>query len=88
MSDTAFVVKEQIATLQARILEAHPTLPLVLREIHKTLQADPEVVTLLTEEEIGIIVNGLSKQTQTTIATSLATKRTGKTIKSIGVADL
>lgn len=85
---TAFAVKEQIETLRNRILEAHPTLPILLREIHKTLKADPEVVTLLTEEEIGVVVNGLSKQTQTTIATSLASGKKGKSIKSIGIADL
>ena len=81
-------VLEQITALQSALLNAHPTMPVLLREIHKVLKADPEVVTLLNEEQIGVIVNGLSKQTQTTIATSLATKKTGKSIKSIGLADL
>lgn len=88
MNPIAYQVKEQIETLKQRILEAHPTLPILLREIHKTLKSEPEVVTLLDEDEIGVIVNGLSAQTQTTIATSLATGKKGKTIKSIGVADL
>lgn len=88
MSDTHIVVQEQIASLQSALLASHPTMPILLREIHKTLKADPEVVTLLTEEEIGVIVNGLSSQTQTTIATSLASGKKGKSIKSIGVADL
>ncbi len=85
---TAYQVKEAIASLSVALLEAHPRMPILLREIHQTLSKDPEVVTLLTEEEIGVIVNGLSKQTQTTIATSLATGKKGKAIKSIGVADL
>lgn len=88
MSDTHVAVQEQIENLKAALLAAHPTMPILLREIHKTLKADPEVVTLLTEEEIGVIVNGLSSQTQTTIATSLASGKKGKSIKSIGVADL
>ena len=88
MSDTHVAVQEQIENLKAALLAAHPTMPILLREIHKTLKADPEVVTLLTEDEIGVIVNGLSSQTQTTIATSLASGKKGKSIKSIGVADL
>lgn len=84
----AYQVKEAIASLQQALLGAHPTMPILLREIHQTLKKDPEVVTLLTEDEIGVIINGLSAQTKTTIATSLATKRTGKAIKSIGVSDL
>jgi len=86
--DTHTQVQESIAALQQALLSAHPEMPVLLRKIHQTLRNDPEVVTLLTEDEIGVIVNGLSKQTQTTIATSLATKRTGKTLKSIGIADL
>lgn len=86
--DTATQVKEAILDLQSKLLSAHPEMPVLLRKIHQTLRSDPEVVTLLDEADIEVIVNGLSKQTQTVIATSLATKRTGKTLKSIGVADL
>lgn len=88
MSDNAFLVKEQIALLQERLLTHHPEMPILLRKIHTVLKQDPEVVTLLEDEEIGIIVSGLSVQTQTTIATSVATKKTGKSLKSIGVSDL
>lgn len=78
----------QVAELEAAILSAHPSMPMLLQQIHRAVKADPEQVTLLTEEQIGVIVNGLSKQTQTFIATSLATKKTGKSIKSIGISDL
>jgi len=88
VNPNALAVKEQIASLQSALLSAHPTMPVLLREIHKVLKADPEVVTLLNEEEIGVIVNGLSKQTQTTIATSISSAKKGKSIKSIGIADL
>lgn len=86
--DTATQVREAIADLKTKLISAHPEMPILLRKIHQTLKADPEVVTLLDESEIEVIVNGLSRQTQTTIATSLATKKTGKSLKSIGVADL
>lgn len=86
--DTAYQVKEAIASLQNALLSAHPEMPMLLRKIHTTLRNDPEVVTLLTEEEIGVIVNGLSEQTKTTIATSISTGKKGKSIKSLGIADL
>ena len=88
MSDTAFLVKEQIANLQQRLLSAHPEMPLLLRKIHTTLRSDPEIVTLLEDEEIGVIIEGLKQQTNTVIATSVATKKSGKSLKSIGVSDL
>lgn len=81
-------VKEAIISLQDKLLSAHPEMPVLLRKIHQKLKEDPEIVTLLDEEEIGIIVNGLSRQTQTTISTSLATGKKGKSIKSLGLADL
>ena len=91
MSDSsnpnAYVVKEAIADLETKLLSQHPEMPILLRKIHQQLKADPEVVTLLTEDEIGVIVNGLSKQTNTVIATSIA-KGKSKSIKSIGLSDL
>jgi len=83
-----FEVAEAIQDLSDKLLSQHPEMPHLLRKIHQTLKANPEVVTLLSEEQIGVIVNGLSKQTQTTIATSLATGKKGKSIKSLGIADL
>jgi len=65
----AFELQEKIATLQAHLLESHPQIPVLLRTIHTQLRADPEIVTLLTEDEIGIIVAGLSVQTKVAIAT-------------------
>lgn len=81
-------VQEAIQDLSTKLISAHPEMPILLRKIHQQLKADPDIVTLLTEEEIGIIVNGLSKQTQTAISTSISSGKKGKSIKSIGLADL
>lgn len=83
-----FELQESIADLQSKLLSAHPEMPVLLRKIHQNLKANPDCVTLLSEEQIGVIVNGLSKQTQTTIATSVSTGKKGKSLKSIGVDDL
>ena len=80
-------LSEKVLDLQSRLLAAHPTMPVLLREIHTQLRNDPELVTTLAEEEISIIVQGLMKQTQTEIATAVLKSKT-KSTKSIGLADL
>jgi len=81
-------LKEKVLSLQTALLEAHPTMPVLLREIHNHLKQDEEVVTLLSEEEIGIIVQGLQKQTQTVIIEATLKKGPGKSLKKVTLADL
>lgn len=80
-------IKLAIAELQDVILTAHPKLPFLLQEIRKFLLEDPDLVTLMTEEEIGIIISGLEKHTKTVITTA-ALKSTKKSLKSVTAADL
>jgi hypothetical protein len=63
-------ISEKILALQTALLEAHPTMPVLLHEIHRNLKNDPAIVTLLSEEEVAIVVSGLQKQTQSTIVTA------------------
>jgi hypothetical protein len=76
----------KIASLQEAILNVHPSLPIILRDIHTLLKNDPANVTLLSEEEIGIIVSGLKKQTATEISAT-AMKQSSKSLKRPGIAD-
>lgn len=80
-------VREQILSLQAQLLSAHPQMPVLLSTIHKQLKADPEIVTLLSEEECGIIVSGLKRQTQTEVSVKALSSKS-KALKSLGVGDL
>ena len=80
-------IKEKVLALQEALLSQHPTMPSLLRDIHTNLKANPDVVTLLTEEEVGVIVNGLKRQTATEIATA-ALKTKTKSVKSISLSDL
>ena len=64
----AFALKEKVASLEASLLSAHPSMGTLLRDIHQALRKQPENVTLMTEEEIAIIVRGLERQTQTYLA--------------------
>jgi len=81
-------IRSNIAELQSALLAAHPQIPTLLRTIHKQLAADPAVVTILTEEEVGIIVSGLKRQTAVEIVTkSKPASKTSK-IKSMTLDDL
>ena len=71
-----FELKEKLAALQSALLSQHPTMPTLLREIHMALKKQPENVTLLSEEEVHVIVQGLEKQTGVFLAESV-----GKTAK-------
>lgn len=79
--EKTFEFKEKMAALQASLLEAHPQMPVLLREIHTLLKKDPEVVTLLEEEEIGVLVNCLKVQTKTEIATTTKKETAATAIK-------
>ena len=83
---TALSIK--ISELHDAILTAHPQMPTLLRDIHQNLKLDPELTTLLTPEEVSIIVRGLSVQTQTTITTSILSKSKGKAASKMSVDDI
>lgn len=80
-------VSAKILDLQSRLLSQHPTMPILLREIHKELLANPDVVTLLSSEDRSIIISGLEKYTKTELIT--ATKNVSKkAISKMTLVDL
>lgn len=81
------IIKEKILAMEQALLQNHPRMPVLLKEIHTHLKADPEIVTLLDEEDIVKIVNGLIKQTQTEVA-GIIMKDKKKSLKNIGIGDL
>ena len=82
-------IREKILSLQTALTNQHPTMPTLLREIWKTLKENPDQVTLLEEDQIEVIVNGLKKQTNTEIVTAALKSKSGtKSLKSISLADL
>jgi len=72
---------DKVIDLQEALLDRHPRMPSLLREIHTTLRAQPENVTLLSEDQISIIVNGLKIQTGVEFAAT-ATKSSSKNLKA------
>lgn len=86
--DQAFEVREKLASLEQQLIAGTPGMATLLRDIHNTLKQDPDVVTLLSEEECSILVRGLKKQTATEIATKAVKKGGTKAIKNMTVSDL
>lgn len=76
---TAYLLREKVAELSAALLERHPRMPTLLREIHTTLSKYPEQVTLMREEDIAIVVSGLKVQTGVEFAISATTAKPSAT---------
>lgn len=91
MNTLGFEVKEKLTRLQDALLSSHPTIPVLLRDIHTHLRTDPEIVTLLSEDEIAIIVKGLAKQTNSVIASDIMKSpksAANKALKNTSVDDI
>jgi len=80
-------VQEQLANMEAQLKQATPNISTLLRTIHQQLTKDPEIVTLLSEEECQVLVNGLKEHTQIEIST-VAAKKKGPALKNIGLESL
>lgn len=87
MTTQAYDIQEKLAQLEHALLERLPEMPTLLRSIHRQLKKDPEVVTLMSEDECCMLVKGLVKQTSTVIATSALKSKT-KSQSSMTVDDL
>ena len=84
----AYQIQESLAHLEEGLNNQAPGLATLLRDIHTQLKKDPEVVTLLSEEECSILVRGLKKQTATDIATTSLKKGGRKAMSKMTTADL
>lgn len=70
----AMEMAELTSALEAQV----PGFATILKKIHSHLQKDPNVVTLLSDEEIGTIVAGLEKHTNVAIVAPTAVKAAKK----------
>jgi hypothetical protein len=80
-------VKEKIESLAAIMISETPRLPSVLSDIRILLGKNPDVVTLLTEEEIGQLVNGMAVRANAKFA-EVVVKTKRVSLKNTSVADL
>jgi hypothetical protein len=59
--------KMKLATLEQQLNDQVPDFASTLRDVHRELSNDSNIVTILSPAEIGLIVSGLAKHTYTTI---------------------
>lgn len=92
MTTEAFAIKEKLASLEASLLSSSPNMPTILQDIHRTLKSQPHIVTLLSQEDISIVVRGLEAQQGSHIAASITKKSASKVskaeLKNAGFDDL
>lgn len=83
-------IAQRISDLQTKMQSKAPGYEALLQVIHRNLAADPEVVTLLSEEQIGVIFAGLSQMKGVIIAEAAGKNKTssGKKLKDISLEDL
>lgn len=62
--DGAASFETQLAKLREEMTNKIPTWEGTLKNIYEVLKADPDMVHLLTEEQVGQIVSGLQTKTQ------------------------
>ena len=84
----AYQIQEKLAALEEALQEQAPGIENLLKDIHIQLKKDPDIVTILTNEESAVIVSGLKKQTATIIATAALKAKPKKSLKSTTVDDL
>lgn len=67
-------VLEKCAELEDALNKSLPGFPHILKDIHETLRADPEIVTLLAEEDIAKIVKGMEMHAHIVVTPAKAKK--------------
>lgn len=72
----------KVQELEAALIHTHPHMPVLLMKIHKQLSSDPELVSVLKEEEIGIIVSALKIQTKTELTGTIVKQAKSKDKKT------
>lgn len=87
-STQAYQIREKLASLEHALTSQLPGIATLLRDIHSNLKKDPDLVTILSEEECNILVRGLEKQTSTVIATAALKSKPKKSLKKMTTADL
>ena len=81
-------IKDKILQLQESLQKQLPNYEGLLHTIHQALAKDPDTVHFLSDQEIGVIVSGLSKKTGVVVAEKEAKKKIDKSLKGITLADL
>jgi len=78
----------KIAEMSEILENSAPGLPTLLRTIHSQLKKDPNLVTILTDEECSVLVKGLKEHTKIELACVAIKSKPRVALKNTTVADL
>ena len=81
-------IQSKLAEIQESLENSAPNLPTLLRVVHTQLKKDPELVTLLSNKESSILVNGLKEHTKIELACSAVKSAPRKSLKATTIDDL
>ena len=81
-------VQEKLIEMEEVLNNNTPGLPTLLRTVHTLLKKDPEVVTLLSESDCNILVEGLKEHTKIELATKAMKSKPKTSLKSTSLSDL
>jgi len=65
-----------------------PNLNTILQTVHRQLKKDSELVTLLSDKECSVLVNGLKQHTKIELACTALKSKPKKSLKSTTIDDL
>ena len=74
----------QFAELEQGLLQKDPLFKTILRDIHRQLGTEPELVTQMSEEEVALVVRGLVEVAQNEIVEPSKVKAAKAAVKAAG----
>lgn len=83
-----FRIQEKLIELQNHFDDNHPEMRTALKAIHVIINKDPEQATLLTDEELSVIVRAQASISKTEISTKQLKKAPKKALKNTTIDDL
>lgn len=81
-------IQEKLLSLQEAIATANPRMPVLLQEIHRAVKNDPACVTVLSEDELAILVLGLKTHTAVSIVTTAPKAAAKRSLSKVTTDDL
>lgn len=79
----------KLVELEDALINAHPKLPTLLKEIHSRLRSDADVVSMLEPSQIGVVVTALRKFQGIELLQKATKSKTVKAnLKNVSVDDL
>lgn len=82
-NELEFKLKEKMAALESALLNAHPLLPNLIREILKVVKSYPEQVTIMTSEELNSLFKGLETVHKIKLQEAVTTKKSTSAKKAL-----